>query len=71
MSALQIAMKIEGFDTVPMNPSTYRFSHEYTLAQYERKIVRALNFKLIPDTLFNWVDFLLDCWNSFAASQDL
>ena len=71
LSALQIAMKIEEVDIVSMNPSAYPYSHHFTLAQYEKKIVTSLNFKLLPDTLCNWVDLLIDNWDNYLASQKL
>lgn len=71
MSALQVAMKIEEVELVPINPQAYPFSHEYTLAQYERKILQTLNFKLFPDTLYNWVDYLIEKWDSFVANHEL
>ena len=71
LSALQIAMKIEEVDIVSMNPSAYRYSHHFTLAQYEKKIVSSLKFKLLPDTLYSWVDLLIDNWDNYLASQKL
>lgn len=69
LSALQIAMKIEEVDIVTINPTGYPYSHEYTLADYERKILETLNFKLFPDTLYSWVDILIDYWDNFAANR--
>ena len=71
MSALQVAMKMEEVELVPINPQAYPFSHEYTLSQYERKILQTLNFKLFPDTLYNWVDYLIEKWDSFVANHEL
>ena len=71
LSALQIAMKIEEVDIVSMNPSAYPYSQEFTLVQYEKKIVQSLNFKLLPDPLYSWVDLLIDYWDNYLANQKL
>ena len=69
LSALQIAMKIEEVDIVTINPTAYPYSPEYTLADYERKVLETLNFKLFPDTLYSWVDILIDYWDNFSANR--
>ena len=71
LSALQIAMKIEEVDIISMNPNAYPYSHQFTLAEYEKKIVTSLKFKLLPDTLYSWVEILIDNWDNYLASQKL
>ena len=68
MSSLQIAMKLEEIDVVNLESARHPYSQEYTLAQYEQKVMQVLEFKLLPDTLYHWVEILMTYWDNYAAS---
>ena len=70
MSSLQIAMKLEEIDVVNLESARHPYSYKYTLAQYEQKVMQVLEFKLLPDTLYHWVEILMTYWDNYATSLE-
>ena len=68
MSSLQIAMKLEEIDVVNLESARNPYSQEYTLAQYEQKVMQVLEFKLLPDTLYHWVEIFMTYWDNYATN---
>ena len=68
MSSLSIAMKLDEVDVVNLDDTKHPYSDEFTLAEYEKKVVSALEFKILPDTLYQWVEIFITYWDSFAAN---
>lgn len=62
IAALQIAMKIEEIDIVSLNHRV-AYSPRFTLPQYETRIIDKLGKKLLPDTLYNWLEIFIEYWD--------
>ena len=68
MSSLSIAMKLDEVDVMNLDDTKNPYSDEFTLAEYEKKVVSALQFKILPDTLYQWVEIFITYWDCFAAN---
>ena len=68
MAALQLAMKMEEIDIINLN-HRLPYSNRYTLPQFEEKIVTSLGMKILPDTLFNWLEIAVEHWDQYTMSS--
>ena len=67
IAALQIAMKIEEIDIVSLNHRV-AYSPRFTLPQYETRIINKLGMKLLPDTLYNWLEIFIEYWDQYSLN---
>ena len=61
-------MKIEEVDLVTLTQLTVPDDGEKTL-EIEQKILKALKFRLLPDTLNFWLQSSINSWDQFMTIQ--
>ena len=69
ISALYLAMKMDEVELRRVTEFAFYTENAVSASQIavqERQIVQTLNFNILPDTLYFWVDLLMDQWDSFA-----
>lgn len=77
ITCLHIAMKVEEVDLVSLRdilrpPANAHIDDVVTSQQVEameRQVVTALNFKLLPDTLYFWFDLGVQLWDLFVGQE--
>ena len=69
ITALQLAMKIEEIDIVSFNHRV-AYSEKFTIPEYETRIMNNLGMKLLPDTLYNWLEVYIEYWDQFILNSE-
>jgi hypothetical protein len=70
-SALYLAMKMDEVELRRVSEFARMAGREYSsedIGRKERDIVNALKFRLLPDTLFFWVDLVMKSWDDFSVA---
>ena len=62
-------MKIEEIDIVSFNHRV-AYSDKFTIPQYETRIMNNLGMKLLPDTLYNWLEIYLEFWDQYSMKAE-
>ena len=62
-------MKIEEIDIVSFNHRV-AYSDRFTIPQYETRIMNNLGMKLLPDTLYNWLEIFLEFWDQYILNSE-
>lgn len=62
-------MKIEEIDIVSFNHRV-AYSEKFTIPEYETRIMNNLGMKLLPDTLYNWLEIYLEFWDQFIMNLE-
>ena len=62
-------MKIEEIDIVSFNHRV-AYSDKFTIPQYETRIMNNLGMKLLPDTLYNWLEIFIELWDQFIMNSE-
>ena len=62
-------MKIEEIDIVSFNHRV-AYSDKFTIPQYETRIMNNLGMKLLPDTLYNWLEIYLEFWDQYSMKSE-
>lgn len=62
-------MKIEEIDIVSFNHRV-AYSEKFTIPQYETRIMNNLGMRLLPDTLYNWLEIFIEKWDQFIMNSE-
>lgn len=68
ITALHIAMKIEEVDLVALGRIASQ-SEIRKITDIEKKMLRVLDYKLLPDTLNFWLESVMKFWDHFAFNK--
>ena len=69
ITALHMAMKIEEVDLVALSRMASR-AEVSKIQNFERKMLTVLGYKLLPDTLYFWLESVIKFWDHYAENNE-